>query len=261
MSKIIGCVNQKGGVGKTVTTVNLGIGLARQGYRVLLVDLDPQASLSICLGLAEPDELPVTISDVFHALIHNEPLPDRSTLFHSTESVDFIPSSIQLAGMELALGTVMSRERKLKRYLDTLSEEYDYIIIDCAPSLSMLTVNAMVASHSVIIPVQASYLSAKGMQQLFSSLISVREELNPELTVDGILFTMVDRRGNHYKQMMETVRSAYDENIRVFESVIPASVKTAESTAFGQSIFTFDKRGKVALAYDELVKEVLQGGK
>ena len=255
--KIISVMNQKGGVGKTATTVNLGVGLARQGKRVLLVDADPQASLTVCLVSKTPDELPVTLTDVLRAAADDRPAPEHHGILRSAEGVDVLPSNIELAAFEVSMIGIMSREYLLRDALTPLREQYDYILIDCMPSLGMMCINALSAADSVLIPTQASYLSAKGLTLLLGSITKVKRQINPALQIDGVLLTMVDNRTNNAKAVSSALRAAQNQ-LPVFESEIPFSVRMAESTAEGKSIFSFDPRGKVAAAYESLTKEVMQ---
>ena len=191
---ITAVTNQKGGTGKTTTCENLGIGLAIQGKRVLLVDTDPQASLTIALGFPRPDDLPVTLSDLMANVIAEQPVDPGKGILHHPEGVDLVPANIALAGTEVSLVNAMSRETVLKQYLETVRKDYDFILLDCMPSLGMLTVNALAAADQVLIPVQANYLSAKGLEQLLNTISRVRRQINPRLRIEGILLTMVDPR-------------------------------------------------------------------
>lgn len=256
-TQIIAIANQKGGVGKTTTCANLGIGLARQGKKVLILDADPQGSLSISLGNPQPDKLSFTLSDAMERILLDHPILPGEGIIHHPEGIDLMPSNIQLSGMEVSLVNAMSRETILKQYLETLESKYSHILIDCQPSLGMLTVNALAAADRVIIPVQSEYLPAKGLEQLLSTIVKVRRQLNPDLHIDGILMTMVDSRTNFSKEVGALLRKTYGSSIKVFNTEIPHSVRAKEISAEGRSIYTHDPNGKVAAAYESLTKEVL----
>ena len=244
-------------VGKTTTCENLGIGLAAEGKDVLLVDVDPQGSLTIALGNQMPDELEPTLSDMMERIIRDEPiLPCEGVLKHP-EGVDLMPGNIALSGLEASLVNVMSRETILRQYLDTLKDRYNYILLDGSPSLGMLTINMLAASDSVIVPVQAQYLSAKGLEQLLSTVGKVKRQINPKLRIEGVLLTMVDGRTNYAKEISELIRETYGKKIRIYDTEIPRSIRAAEISAEGKSIYQHDPKGKVAAAYRALTKEVL----
>ena len=236
-TQIIAIANQKGGVGKTTTCANLGIGLAQAGKKVLLIDGDPQGSLTISLGHPQPDKLPFTLSDAMGRILMDEPFRPGEGILHHPESVDLMPADIQLSGMEVSLVNAMSRETILRQYLDTLKGQYSHILIDCQPSLGMLTVNALAAANRVIIPVQAEYLPAKGLEQLLQTVSKVKRQINPKLQIDGILLTMVDNRTNFAKEIAALLRETYGSKIKVFGTEIPHSVRAKEISAEGKSIF------------------------
>ena len=253
---VIAITNQKGGAGKTTTTLNLGVGLANEGYRVLLIDADPQGSLTVSLGIKNPDELDISLATVMDAVINEKDLSEDAGILHHDEGVDLLPSNIELSGMETGLFNIMSREYVLKGYIETVRKNYDYILIDCMPSLGMMTINALVAADSVIIPSQPSFLSTKGLNLLLHSVSKVKRSINPGLRIDGILLTMVDSRTNNARDIIEALRTGIGQNIRVFETEIPHSVRAVECSLTGESIFSHDRNGKVAAAYEALTKEV-----
>lgn len=257
-TQIIAIANQKGGVGKTTTCVNLGIGLARAGKKVLLIDGDPQGSLTISLGNPQPDKLPVTLSDMMGKILTEQLISPGEGILHHAEGIDLMPADIQLSGMEVSLVNAISRETVLRQYLDAIKGEYTHILIDCQPSLGMLTVNALAASNRVLIPVQAEYLPAKGLEQLLQTISKVRKQINPKLQIDGILLTMVDNRTNFARDISSLLRDTYGEKIKVFGTEIPHSVRAKESSAEGKSVYAHDPAGKVAEAYENLTKEVLK---
>ena len=256
-AKVIALANQKGGVTKTTSTVNLGVGLARTGKQVLLVDADPQGSLGISLGIGAPDELEISLATVMAGVIEDKPLPVGAGIIRNQEGVDILPANIELSGLEVSLFNVMSREYVLRNCLEPLRKQYDYILIDCMPSLGIMTVNALVAADSVIIPSQPSFLSAKGLDLLLHTVAKVRRSINAGLKIDGILLTMVDSRTNNDREIVNELRMGVGRQLRIFDTVIPRSIRAVEATRSGESIFAYDPNGKVAQAYAGLTKEVL----
>ena len=257
MGKAIAIFNQKGGVGKTTTTSNLGIGLARQGKKVLLIDADAQGSLTASLGIREPDRLEITLATIMGNIINDEEIRlDYGILSHD-EGVDFIPGNIELSGLETSLINVMSRETVLRTYIDLQRDNYDYILIDCMPSLGMITINVFTCADSILIPVQAAYLPIKGLEQLIKTIGKVKRQINQKLEIEGILLTMVDNRTNYAKDISNLLIENYGSKVHIFENSIPMSVRAAEISAEGVSIYKHDPNGKVASAYQSLTKEVL----
>ena len=258
--KTIAVCNQKGGVGKTTTTVNLGIGLAMLGKKVLLIDADPQGDLTTCLGWRDTDSLSVTLTEKLQAIISEQEQNPFDGILQHKEKVDLVPSNLSLSSLEMTLVTAMSRESVLKNYLSLVKDKYDYVLIDCMPSLGMITFNALTAADSVIIPVQAHYLPAKGMPQLMKTINKVKRQINPALMVDGVLLTLVDGRTNLARQTAEILRQTYGNVLKIYRSEIPVAIKAAEISAAGKSIYAYDKGSKVAQAYADFAKVVLADG-
>ena len=257
MTKVIAIANQKGGVGKTSTTVNLGAGLVRQGYDVLLIDLDSQANLTMALGYQNPDDMEFTVSNVLYKAVQEEQIDPTEGILTTPEGIDLMPSNIQLSGYEISLINEYGREVMLKQYIDAVRLNYDYILIDCAPSLSVLTVNALVAADSVLIPTQPQYFSTAGLQMFYETISRIRKKLNPSLSIEGVLVTMMNNRPNFTKDLVAQLREIYGGVFRVFDTEIPTSIRMTESSARGKSIFAYDPRGKVAAAYEKLTQEVI----
>ena len=259
--KTIAISNQKGGVGKTTTAVSLSVALARQGKRVLLIDADSQADATKYLGVENPDELQNTLSTAIHSIINDLPYKAGGYIQSHPEGLDFVPSSIDLSSVEVELVNAMSRERILKTFLDDVRGKYDYVLIDCPPSLGMMPINALSAADSVLIPVQSQYFSMRGLLQLIRTIDKVQRRQNPRLKIEGIVLTLVDNRTNLSRDVSAMLRDAYGANVHIFKTEIPMCVRAAESPSFGKSIFDYDPRGKATMAYEQLAREVLTLGR
>jgi len=259
-SKTIAIFSQKGGVGKTTTAVNLGAAFALEGKKVLVVDADPQGSATAALGYRSENDLKVSLSTLMEREINGERIDAESAILRNREGIDLIPSNIELAGIEIRLLSVMSRETVLKECLAEIKGKYDYVLIDCMPSLSMIPINALAAADSVLIPVQPQYLSVKGMDQLLSTIAKIKRQINPEITIEGIVLTITDMRTNLARAVKDAVVRQYSDKIHVFDSEIPKATGAAEASAVGVSIFKHDAQNKAAEAYYELAKEVIGRG-
>ncbi|MDO5020472.1 MAG: ParA family protein [Lachnospiraceae bacterium] len=257
MCKVIAVANQKGGVGKTTTTSNLGIGLVNQEKRVLLIDADAQGSLTASLGFSEPDKINISLATIMANLINEVEMEPEYGILKHDEGIDLMPGNIELSGLEVSLVNVMSRERILCNYIEQEREKYDYILIDCMPSLGMITINALAAADSILIPVQAAYLPVKGLEQLIKTIGKVKRQINPKLEIEGILLTMVDSRTNFARDISNLLIENYGNRVKIFKNSIPMSVRAAEISAEGISIYKHEPNGKVADAYHSLTEEVL----
>lgn len=256
--KTIAIANQKGGVGKTTTAFSLGVALANNDKKVLVVDADPQANLTTYMGFYDEDNIDVTLSTLIERFIDDQDIKPEQAILHHQENIDLIPSNLSLSMTESNLLHAMNREHAMKNCLSELKNQYDYIIIDCMPSLSMITTNALATADEVIIPVQSQYLSARGMGNLLNIISKVRRQINKDLKVGGILLTLVDSRTKLPNTIKQELEKNYGNIVRLYETHIPCAIKTAESTSKGKSIFAYDKSSKVAQAYSSFAKEVLQ---
>jgi chromosome partitioning protein len=260
MSRIIAVCSQKGGVGKSSLTVNIGVGLARLGQKVLIVDADPQSDASASLGLRDMDESDETLSELIAKTMADETLPEGLFIQHQEEGVDILPSNIGLAGVEVQMINIMSREFILKQIISNVSDEYDVILIDNMPSLGMLTVNSLAVADEVLVPVEASYLPIKGLQQLLKTVGKVRKQINTKLQIGGIVFNMVDSRTREHRENMKLLRDSYGSQLNIFETTIPFSIRVKECGKAGESIYRYDAKGKAAAAFEQLAGEVLAYG-
>lgn len=259
--EVIAIANQKGGVGKTTTAFNLGVALANQGKSVLLIDSDPQGDLTISMGFKENEDFRYSLADLLNCYINKIDVDINNFIISHNEGIDLIPSNLDLSTMEVTIYNVMNREKIYCKCLKNLKTKYDYILIDCQPSLSMITVNALAFADKVVIPVQSQYLAAKNTSQLLGIVSDVKEELNEDLTIGGILITLVDKRTNLSKKTLELLEKSYGNYVNIYNTQIPISTKIAEATSQGESIFKYDKNNKSADAYFNFSKEIIDNGK
>ena len=258
-TKVIASANQKGVVSKCSSVYFIGAGLAQNGNKVLLLDVDPQGDLTKMLGERKPHELPLTLSNVMNDIVAEHDCSEHPEIMHHDEGFDFIPANRTLSAVEIGLVNTMSRETVLKRYLDGVKKDYDYVLLDCRPSLGMLVINALSAADYVLIPVQAEYLAAEDMAELIGTVQSIKRQINPKLKIGGVFLTMANET-IFRKDIVKSVKENYGKRLPVMEAVIPATVRLAEVSTAGKSIFRHDPKGRAADAYRELVKEVMSFG-
>jgi len=257
MGKVIAVSNLKGGVGKTTTVMNLSAGFVSQGKSVLCVDADAQHSLTISFGVSKPEELSVTLATIMLNIINGADFDPLCGIIHHSDGIDLLPTNDVLARLEPALVGLIARETVLRKYIEMVKQFYDYVIVDCAPSLDLLVVNALAAADEVIIPVMPRFLDAKGLELLLKTIATIQQQINTSLSISGILLSMVDKRANFTKDIITLIENTYGGRIRIFRESIPHSVRAVESSAQGVSIFSYDPNGKVAAAYAALTREVL----
>ena len=258
-TKVIAVANQKGGVGKSTTVYNLGAGLAMQGKKVLLVDVDPQGDLTKMLGLRKPNDLPLTLGNTMNNIVAGVSGNEHPEIQIHYEGFDFVPANRTLSAVEVGLVNVMSRETVLQRYIDEIKKDYDYVLLDCRPSLGMLVINALSASDYVLVPVQAEYFAAEDMTELVNTVQSIKRQINPKLKIGGIFMTMANET-KFRKDIVASVKATYGKHLPIMQAVIPDTVRLAEISTADRSIFKHEPKGKAAESYRTLVKEVMEIG-